>query len=96
VDRRQGAVQEHGFLAAHLADHMCGQEVLTLEVFGHGPSPATGVGRPAALRDVFGSGDLRDVLKRGEVIGSVEDHLRAVTAEDRIGERPVAMVDLRA
>ena len=96
VDRRQGAVQEHGLLAAHLADHVGGQEVLTLEVFRHGPSSAAGVGGPAALRDVFGSGDLRDVLERGEVVGSVEDHLRAVTAEDRIGERSVPVVDLGA
>jgi hypothetical protein len=96
VDRRQGAVQEDGLSATHLADHVGGQEVLTLEVLRHGPSPATGVGRPAALCDVLGSRDLRDVLERRKVVRSIEDHLGAMTAEDCIGERPIPMVDLGA
>jgi hypothetical protein len=89
-------MQEDGLLATHLPDHVGGQEVLTLEVLRHGSSPATCIGRPAALGNVLGSGDLRDVLERREVVGSIEDHLGAMTAEDRIGERPISMVDLGA
>jgi hypothetical protein len=48
-------MQQHGLLAAHLADDVRGQQVLALGVLGHGLVAAAGVGRPAALCDVLGA-----------------------------------------
>ena len=94
VDRWQRAVQEDGFLASHLADHVRREQVLALDVFGDGLAAPAGVSRPATLGDVLGPGDPGHVVEGGRVVGAAEDDLRAVSTQHRVGEGAVAVGDL--
>lgn len=57
VDGWEGAVDEDGLVAVHLADDVGGEQVLALGVLRDGLAAAGDVGAPSALGHVFGTGD---------------------------------------
>ena len=58
-------------------------------------NPAVHVSGPRAPGDVLGAGDGVEVAQRCGVVDAGEEHLRSVSAEHGVGERAVAVLDLR-